>query len=1091
MRGFVQFLVVLFCCVTWQSKAQLSDFDLTLSKADETCKGNGSITISVSKATANAQFLYKVFKLPNTKNAVSIQTTNYLSGLTAGNYRVVAIQSLNNLSNTKEKDVTIANQITGFAFNVSAEMANCAKGASLVVTATTGTLASCEILPGSAEERPLQSSNVFTNLQSGTYNIRAYNECGVAKVKSYTLNVVKASLKISELSYVENTAASCDSITVSNTITSSAGSINYPLTVRHTLNFMELGGNDIIIDRVIETGDSKSIDVTAVMPRLATEKYVYEISVIDNCNELYSKPDNIVDPNIDLSATPGEAVCAEKYIILNPSKFKGSYTVTFLNAPKEFDPSKFNATPAGPFSTGTVNFGGPLDPVPFGNYEILIKDSCGRTATASVLLEFKKPVPSVGAVNNGCFSLFGSMTISNLPQKLVFAEITAAPASYTEGAIPQDITSKINKNGTIKLSDLPLGKYTVHFIDDCGFEYTVTKEVPPYKPRGFNIAALPSCTAGFGGVRFRSGNGHIDTAYITAAPKSFAHSLPYDLSAHKATDGFIYITDLPEGTYTFEGTDVCGVNSTPTEIVVEGYNAPKAPFEFTPRCGTFSVKMSDDSNGKEGAQYFLQKFNPLTGSWGHPQTNAAYAEGTTPVAANGLALSNNATRSNLNYSGKFRIVKKFETFSNASTANTVCISVLGEFEYNEQLSITATYSMACAGTPGDVVVAYLGTPTKFRIIKKNGANFVIDNGADNVFKNLEPAEYVIELRDACGNILTQWFNLIELPALSDAQQPLDIVECAQPGTAGATASFYLRGKDADVLGPLYSSMYTVSYHFTDIDAEAGVNALPDYYTNVENGQTIYVRLQHNEIDICHKTTSFKLFVGEAQSAEITTKGLICDTGSVTLTATPGFDSYVWSNGATTQSITVTEPGVYNVEARRHYGTTYCPAPASTEIIQSYTPKVREIETADWTNDHNSVTVYTERQADHEFSLDGFTYQDSNTFHDLEAGVYTVYVKDKNGCGVISQEVVLLNYPKFFTPNGDGHNDKWRIKHSFKEPDFYVTIFDRYGKLITTLKSNSDGWDGTLNGIQLPSTDYWFVVTREDGRELRGHFAMLR
>lgn len=55
----------------------------------------------------------------------------------------------------------------------------------------------------------------------------------------------------------------------------------------------------------------------------------------------------------------------------------------------------------------------------------------------------------------------------------------------------------------------------------------------------------------------------------------------------------------------------------------------------------------------------------------------------------------------------------------------------------------------------------------------------------------------------------------------------------------------------------------------------------------------------------------------------------------------------------------------------------------------------------------------------------------------------------------------------------------------------VDIFDRYGKHITSFGPTSNGWDGKLNGADLPSTDYWFVVTREDGKIFRGHFSMLR
>jgi gliding motility-associated-like protein len=83
------------------------------------------------------------------------------------------------------------------------------------------------------------------------------------------------------------------------------------------------------------------------------------------------------------------------------------------------------------------------------------------------------------------------------------------------------------------------------------------------------------------------------------------------------------------------------------------------------------------------------------------------------------------------------------------------------------------------------------------------------------------------------------------------------------------------------------------------------------------------------------------------------------------------------------------------------------------------------------------------------------------------------------------------YPKYFTPNGDGFNDKWKIKFSNTEPSLRIKLFDRFGKFIKELDYSSDGWNGTFNGKELPSTDYWFVVTRANGKEYRGHFAMKR
>ena len=86
---------------------------------------------------------------------------------------------------------------------------------------------------------------------------------------------------------------------------------------------------------------------------------------------------------------------------------------------------------------------------------------------------------------------------------------------------------------------------------------------------------------------------------------------------------------------------------------------------------------------------------------------------------------------------------------------------------------------------------------------------------------------------------------------------------------------------------------------------------------------------------------------------------------------------------------------------------------------------------------------------------------------------------------------MLHYPVYFTPNGDGFHDTWHIPLASFEPAMEIFIFDRYGKLLKGLLPQSGGWDGNYNGQPLPSTDYWFTVKRQDGRLLRGHFAMKR
>ena len=83
------------------------------------------------------------------------------------------------------------------------------------------------------------------------------------------------------------------------------------------------------------------------------------------------------------------------------------------------------------------------------------------------------------------------------------------------------------------------------------------------------------------------------------------------------------------------------------------------------------------------------------------------------------------------------------------------------------------------------------------------------------------------------------------------------------------------------------------------------------------------------------------------------------------------------------------------------------------------------------------------------------------------------------------------HPLYFTPNGDGYNDYWKIKFSENEPNLTVKIFDRHGKFLKQLGTNSIGWDGKYLGKDMPSSDYWFVVTRENGKEHKGHFSLKR
>jgi len=125
-------------------------------------------------------------------------------------------------------------------------------------------------------------------------------------------------------------------------------------------------------------------------------------------------------------------------------------------------------------------------------------------------------------------------------------------------------------------------------------------------------------------------------------------------------------------------------------------------------------------------------------------------------------------------------------------------------------------------------------------------------------------------------------------------------------------------------------------------------------------------------------------------------------------------------------------------------------------------------------------------------------QTSNQFTNLASGTYFVNIFDTLGeCSPTRiGPIYIVNYPKFFTPNGDNFNDFWNIWDLSNQTDAVISIFDRYGKLITQLSPAIGGWDGKLNGQDLPSTDYWFSVeyypqNSTEKQLFRAHFSLIR
>ena len=121
---------------------------------------------------------------------------------------------------------------------------------------------------------------------------------------------------------------------------------------------------------------------------------------------------------------------------------------------------------------------------------------------------------------------------------------------------------------------------------------------------------------------------------------------------------------------------------------------------------------------------------------------------------------------------------------------------------------------------------------------------------------------------------------------------------------------------------------------------------------------------------------------------------------------------------------------------------------------------------------------------------------------IEAGgvrIKTIEVKAKDAKDCIRTLIVEVPYididiPNYFTPNGDGDNDRWRPKKMEDFPNAFVHVFDRNGRRMATLKPG-ESWDGIYAGKPMPSGDYWYTIDLNDelrdGRKIYGHFSLYR
>ncbi|MFD1063435.1 choice-of-anchor L domain-containing protein [Winogradskyella litorisediminis] len=321
-----------------------------------------------------------------------------------------------------------------------------------------------------------------------------------------------------------------------------------------------------------------------------------------------------------------------------------------------------------------------------------------------------------------------------------------------------------------------------------------------------------------------------------------------------------------------------------------------------------------------------------------------------------------------------------------------------------------------------------------------------------------------------------------------ANMPNDLEDC-DDDTDGQLI-FDLEAQNEQIIGNQNDTFLEVSYYNTEVEAINNVNALESFY-NASNNETIYARVTNTQTQ-CFSLTQFNIIINPLPFANIQDQSICLENSPLIVDANTGnnSDTYLWSTGEITPSIEIETSGSYSVTITTENG---CVATTEFNTVVSESANIEVVETVDF-SDPNNITITVSGIGDYLFQLDDGALQDNGFFENVTLGYHTLTIFDRNGCSSVTKEVLVIDAPKFMTPNNDGAFDTWHIIGVEALPGTIVYIFDRYGKLLKQLNHTSSGWDGTYNGNPMPTSDYWWSAEVKRGDiqfTAQGHFALKR
>ncbi|UPT69572.1 MAG: gliding motility-associated C-terminal domain-containing protein [Flavobacterium sp. JAD_PAG50586_2] len=1137
MFGKKLYLFLTFLFITHFAQAQLSNFNLTVTKTDETCTANGTLTFTVSNTTSGATMLYSIFLLPNTTTPISVQSGTTISGLVAGNYSVVATQSLGNQSGTQQQNISIINLINPLTYQLTSTNELCGNDGTIAVSVTNGTAVNYEIISGPMT-RPLQTSNVFTGLTAGVYQVRVFDNCGQGIVRTYTLFRSDTALNVS---LVPPSMASCNTATIGFNFlpASSSGVVKYPIQVVATVT--PPSGPSTTYNQTLLSGSG----FTQLISYTPNQLYTYSFVITDGCGRVYN-----LSGTVQLSQPGGSSYgLATQDCVFQLLNFSNVSSLLMTSAPAGY----VGALPQS-FTAAIVNSAVAVRNLVPGTYVFTATDLCGNSQTITVV------VPPNQNSGNPPFSTVANQTCIDATvfiyeiQQLI---MSSAPAAYTVHTLPHNYTSIINSANYAAFVNLPIGTYIFNVVDRCGNPQTVSVIITP-QSAGPTVSILEGCDDGLGSLQI---SGNLVTISLVSAPAAYSGTVPANLTGSVIGNGTrLILSSLPPGNYVFQSTNSCNGSFT-NNVTISGYQQ-STNVMLTPNCGSFNFNLNHSSNNNSNASFWLQKYDPINNVWGHPLTNVVYTDGTLPTTANSYQITNNLNLFNLAFIGHFRILKVFRTYSTAQPTPISCFRAIYEFDFSDAPRIVDVYSVSC-GSSYEVIVNALGNSTlTYRIITKDGQPFVVQNGSSSLFTGLAPGTYVFEVEDACQNSVNSQFQVSSPNPVTITASPIlcdgDNAFLTVPNFSFLTYQWWKDGNPSAILSttnslnfPSFNAGLNNGIYYVRItyvgNPNSCLNQVLDYQINLSS--SIPHAGNDNPVSYCGRQGTIDmatLLTGNFDSpgvwSEITTSGALtnnlwdtsgvafgvyqfkytvlgsCATTdealiTVTIKAIPQVptasvdpiiceledlnlfastipnSTYNWvgPNGFTStdqnpviSSISASNNGTYTLSASQNGCLS---ANATVEILVNPKPDFDLMQ--DCVGKDYQLWFVKLNEASFDAANSSFNWSGPNNFTSNQSpititggnlGIYSLEITNQYGCKTSKAIDVARNIcfiPNVITPNNDTSNE------SFNLTGFGVNkleIYNRWGRMVYEKDDYRDEWHGqNTSGSLLPDGTYYYTI----------------